>query len=86
MLTFGKKLAAIRALLGLRQRDVAQGIDTYRQFYIFLETDRVLPTPEQIEKLSVFFGYNLDDPNLTTQLEKVIEAHEQVRESLPQAA
>lgn len=77
MLTFGKKLSTVRALLGLTQQQLAETLNVNRQYLILLESDGALPTPERQADLEKVLGISLDDPELTRQLERVIKLHQQ---------
>ena len=58
---FGTKLKEARARLGLRQEDIADGIDVSRQTVSNWENNRSLPDLRSIVEISDIYQISLDD-------------------------
>lgn len=59
-----KILKSKRVLAGLRQKDVAKGLDLTEKTYCLKENGKTDFTREEIDKISIILKLDLDDVNL----------------------
>ncbi|GAA0234373.1 helix-turn-helix transcriptional regulator [Metaclostridioides mangenotii] len=59
-----KILKSKRVLLGLRQKDVAKGLDLTEKTYCLKENGKTDFTRQEIDKISIILKLDLDDVNL----------------------
>lgn len=63
-LPHSSQIKAIRALRGLQQTDLSEASGVSRTFLSYIEQGRVLPTPEQIQKIEAALNIRFDDPDV----------------------